>query len=115
MSTSAGTFSHGCARYAAGDFARALHAFERHLDAHPRDANAWAAKAMTLWRLGRLDEANAARERARSLMPSDARALCVDCTAPPLGQGAGAAPPREPHPLVEFLGELAFALLEGLV
>ena len=115
MSTAAHMLRRGCARSAASNFAGALCAFERHLDAHPRDAAGWHAKSRALRRLGRRDEATAARECARSLTAKAMHVHSADCGAALLGKGVSAAPPWEPHPLVTFLVELALALCEGLV
>src|SRR5260370_36555581 len=106
MSTAAHMLRRGFARYTAGDFAGALHAFERHLDAHPHDAAGWHAKSRALRRLGQRAEATTTRERACFLSANGMRAHGADCAAPPLGEGARAAPPWEPPPLVQFFVRL---------
>jgi tetratricopeptide (TPR) repeat protein len=95
--------------YAAGDAAGALRAFERHLDAHPRDANAWAELAKALWRLGRLEEALAACDRALKLTPAGA---LHTRTCGEVKRLESPLPDEQQKNLTSRDGELLLALLE---
>lgn len=77
MSTSAGLLRRGAALYRSGEFVSALRAFERHLDAHHRDAEGWIWMARALFRLREMDGALAACDCALSLAPDHRAALAL--------------------------------------
>jgi len=60
-------FNKGNALYMRGDYDNALLAFDRAIKINPQDANAWICRGLTLKKLDRTLEANAALMRAKEL------------------------------------------------